>query len=276
MKAAKRKMLIIQNYELLSKIFHALGQNDSAYYYLSQYTVLKDSLLNRQLYFRLNNYKKQAEEERKTSQINLLNKNNQLKEQKLKQQAFVKNSLIIGLVLVLLLGIFVFRTLTLKRKSDLQKQKLESEKKQAELQQRATELEMQALRAQMNPHFIFNCLSSINKFILKNDTDTASDYLTRFSRLIRQVLTNSQLSLIPLSDEIDMLRLFLDMERLRFSESFNYNIIYENTIEPETIYIPPMLLQPFCENAIWHGLMHKEGQGKLDVMLSIQQGSFNA
>jgi len=129
---------------------------------------------------------------------------------------------------------------------------------------------MQALRAQMNPHFIFNCLSSINKFILTNDSDTASDYLTRFSRLIRQVLTNSQLSLIPLSDEIEMLRLFLDMERLRFSESFNYNIIYENTIEPETIYIPPMLLQPFCENAIWHGLMHKEDQGRLDIRMSLQ------
>src|SRR6187401_3181418 len=130
---------------------------------------------------------------------------------------------------------------------------------------------MQALRAQMNPHFIFNCLSSINKFILKNDTDTASDYLTRFSRLIRQSLTNPQLSLIPLSDEIEMLRLYLDMERLRFSESFKYNIVYENTIEPETIYIPPMLLQPFCENAIWHGLMHKEGQGKLDIVMSMEK-----
>jgi sensor histidine kinase YesM len=86
--------------------------------------------------------------------------------------------------------------------------------------------------------------------------------------LIRLVLTNSQLSLIPLSDEIEMLRLYLDMERLRFSDSFDYNIIYANTIEPETIYIPPMLLQPFCENAIWHGLMHKEGQGKLEIMMS--------
>ena len=122
----------------------------------------------------------------------------------------------------------------------------------------------------MNPHFIFNCLSSINKFILKNDTDAASDYLTRFSRLIRLGLTNSQLSLIPLSDEIEMLRLYLDMERLRFSESFSYNIIYENTIEPETIYIPPMLLQPICENAIWHGLMHKDGPGKLEILMRMQ------
>jgi sensor histidine kinase YesM len=187
----------------------------------------------------------------------LLNKDNQLKEQKLKQQVTVRNSLTGGIILLLLLALFVFRNLSLKRK-----------KERAELQGKATELESQALRAQMNPHFIFNCLSSINKFILNNDTDAASDYLTRFSRLIRLGLINSQLSSIPLSDEIEMLRLYLDMERLRFNNSFDYNIIYENTIEPETIYIPPMLLQPFCENAIWHGLMHKEEQGKLDVIMS--------
>jgi hypothetical protein len=264
------RVLMIDNYKLLSDVYYRLSAPDSAYAYLTQYATLKDSLINRQFYFKLNSLRNESEEQKKTSQINLLNKDNQLKEQKLKQQATAKNSLLIGLILLLLLGVFIFRTLTLNRRNELQRQKLESEKKQAELQQRATELEMQALRAQMNPHFIFNCLSSINKFILTNDSDTASDYLTRFSRLIRQVLTNSQLSLIPLSDEIEMLRLFLDMERLRFSESFNYNIIYENTIEPETIYIPPMLLQPFCENAIWHGLMHKEDQGKLDIIMSLQ------
>ena len=205
---------------------------------------------------------------RSQSDLSLLDKENKLKDQRLKQQAFIRNALLAGLLLFVAMGIFVFRNLSLKRKNE----KLQNEKRQAELQQKASELEMQALRAQMNPHFIFNCLSSINKFILKNDTDTASDYLTRFSRLIRQSLTNSQLSLIPLSDEIEMLRLYLDMERLRFSESFTYSIIYENTIEPETIFIPPMLLQPFCENAIWHGLMHKVGQGKLDVIMSLQNG----
>ena len=264
--------IILKGYHLLSQTFYHLNKPEMAYQYLQKYIDLKDSIQNRQFLWKLKSYKMEAEEEKRISQINLLKKDNQLKEQKLKQEATVKKSLIAGLVLLLLLGVFIFRILTLKRKNDLVKQKLENEKKQAELQQKAVELEMQALRAQMNPHFIFNCLSSINKFILKNDTDTASDYLTRFSRLIRQVLTNSQLTLIPLSDEIETLRLYLDMERLRFSESFTYNIIYENTIEPETIYIPPMLLQPFCENAIWHGLMHKEGPGKLDIVMSTQNG----
>ena len=85
-------------------------------------------------------------------------------------------------------------------------QKLQSEKKQVELQRQAADLEMQALRAQMNPHFIFNCLSSINRIIMKNDSQSASDYLTRFSRLMRMVLINSQRSMIPLEDELQMLQ----------------------------------------------------------------------
>ena len=141
------------------------------------------------------------------------------------------------------------------------------------MQERATRLEMQALRAQMNPHFIFNCLSSINCFILENNTEKASDYLTRFSRLIRMVLTNSEKSLITLDEELKMLRLYLDMERLRFENSFDYNITYTNDVEAESVLVPPLLLQPFCENAIWHGLMNKDGQGHLNITI-MQEDTF--
>lgn len=136
---------------------------------------------------------------------------------------------------------------------------------------KARELEMQALRAQMNPHFIFNCLTSINRFILKNDTHAASDYLTRFSRLIRMVLNHSKLSLIPLEDELEMLRLYLDMEKLRFKEAFDYRIGVADDIDMANIFIPPMLFQPFIENAIWHGLMHKNGPGRLEILLSAHE-----
>jgi LytS/YehU family sensor histidine kinase len=146
----------------------------------------------------------------------------------------------------------------------------EKEKQLAEFQQQKVELEMQALRAQMNPHFIFNCLSSINRFILKNESEAASDYLTKFSRLIRMVLNNSKKTFISLEDELEMLRLYLEMERLRFQYSFNYNISFRNEIDPSGIFIPPLLLQPFAENAIWHGLMHKEGNGHLDLELSLE------
>jgi LytS/YehU family sensor histidine kinase len=164
-----------------------------------------------------------------------------------------------------LLGIILFRNLILKQRNE----KLNNERTQAILRQKTVELEMQALRAQMNPHFIFNCLSSINRFILKNESEAASDYLTKFSRLIRMVLLNSKQTFISLQDELETLKLYLEMERLRFINAFDYNISFVNEIDPENIFIPPLLLQPFAENAIWHGLMHKQGQGHLDIELSL-------
>ncbi|TMI91781.1 MAG: histidine kinase, partial [Bacteroidetes bacterium] len=147
---------------------------------------------------------------------------------------------------------------------------LESENKHVELQKQSAELEMQALRAQMNPHFIFNSLSSINHFILKNESKRASNYLTRFSRLIRMVLINSQKPLITLQDELEMLRIYLDMERLRFKNSFDYVISFINEIDSENVFVPPLILQPFCENTLWHGLMHKDGHGHLAIDLSME------
>ena len=261
--------------ELLARLYHQTGNNDSAYRYLQRYTILKDSATNRQYLWKFNlklyEYKKEAEEAKKEARLGFLDRDNKIKEEKLKQEAQLKKFLIIGLLLLILIGVFIFRTLTVKRKSELQKQKLESAKKQAELQQQAAELEMQALRAQMNPHFIFNCLSSINRIILRNETQAASDYLTRFSRLIRMVLINSQRSMIPLEDELQMLRLYLDMERMRFKNSFDYRITFANTIDEGAVLVPPLLLQPFCENAIWHGMMQKEGQGHLQIELSMEE-----
>src|SRR5258708_10570702 len=126
----------------------------------------------------------------------------------------------------------IFKNLAPKRKNE----KLESRHKQTELQQHVTELEMQALRAQMNPHFIFNCLSSINSFVLKNQTEAASDYLTKFSRLIRTVLNNSKKSLISLEEEMEMLRLYIDMEKLRFNDGFIYSIEMDGSVDAGGIF----------------------------------------
>ena len=124
---------------------------------------------------------------------------------------------------------------------------------------------MQALRAQMNPHFIFNCLNAINHFIQKNETETASDYLTKFSRLIRMVLQSSSHKYISLHDELETLNLYIGMESVRFKEHFSYSIYCDPKVDIESVQIPPMLLQPFVENAIWHGLMHKKDGGTLSI-----------
>ena len=136
----------------------------------------------------------------------------------------------------------------------------------AAYEKRLAEVEMKALRAQMNPHFIFNCLNSINKYIVTSDHKTASNYLTRFSKLIRLILDNSASDMIPLQTEMETLELYVQMEAMRFHESFDHEIITAPGLAVETIYIPSMLVQPYVENAIWHGLLHKtNGKGLLQI-----------
>ena len=127
------------------------------------------------------------------------------------------------------------------------------------------EVEMRALRAQMNPHFIFNCLGSINRYIVKSDTKTASNYLTKFSKLIRLILDNSASDHISLEAEIQTLQLYLDMESLRFDHAFEYEIQKDDNVDECNLQLPSMLIQPYVENAIWHGLLQKGEKGKLWV-----------
>lgn len=256
----KSRQYIRDAYQIIYAVYDRLHETDSAYFYYQKYVAMKDVVSNDELKgkFAAYNYEQK---------ITLLDKEKLLQQQQLKQSAQQKIFLIIGILGVMVLGIIFLRFAVLKRKNEkhlreiaeneLQLQKLESQKQ-------FSELEMQALRAQMNPHFIFNCLSSINRFILKNKTEEASDYLTKFSRLIRMVLNNSKRSFISLEDELETLHLYLDMERLRFKDSFDYSFTYNNSVEASNIFIPPLLLQPFAENAIWHGLMHRQEKGFLN------------
>ena len=133
-------------------------------------------------------------------------------------------------------------------------------------------VELSALRAQMNPHFIFNSLNSIENFIIKNDTFKAAEYINDFARLMRLILQNSRSKYINLQDEIEALDLYLEMESLRFDNKFDYEIQVAEGIQPDELEIPPMLIQPFVENAIWHGLMHKPEGGKVEINIERQNG----
>jgi uncharacterized membrane-anchored protein YhcB (DUF1043 family) len=126
-------------------------------------------------------------------------------------------------------------------------------------------LEMQNLRSQMNPHFIFNSLNSINSFIIENKTHLASDYLTKFSRLIRLILDNSKNESVPLEKELETLRLYFLMESIRFDKKFDYAVHVEPGIDTQLVKVPPMIIQPYAENAIWHGLLHKSEKGKVEI-----------
>src|SRR5262249_320632 len=153
-----------------------------------RYMALKDSMVNNQFLWKLSNYKEHEDFKKQMSQVALLDKTNKAQEGQLKQKAQMQKLLIGSLLVASLLGFIIYKNLALKRKNE----DVENLQKEAGLQEHVTELEMEALRSQMNPHFIFNCLSSINRFILKNEPDAASGYLTKFSRLIRMSLNNSK------------------------------------------------------------------------------------
>jgi len=128
-------------------------------------------------------------------------------------------------------------------------------------------LALKSLRSQMNPHFIFNALNSVNSFIASNDERTANRYLTDFSKLMRSVLENSEEDFIPLSKEIELLQLYTKLEHFRFQDKFEYTITIDDNIAIDEFVIPPMLLQPYVENAVWHGLRYKEEKGVLQIKL---------
>ncbi len=153
--------------------------------------------------------------------------------------------------------------------NELKIQQLESEKSQIEYQRNLGNYYLMALRYQMNPHFIFNCLNSIKLYTIQNDAASASEYITKFSKLIRLVMENSAKGKILLVSELDMLRLYIEMEAMRFKEKLQYNIHCEKDVELDYIELPPLLLQPYVENAIWHGLMPKEEGGKIDIEIAM-------
>jgi LytS/YehU family sensor histidine kinase len=144
--------------------------------------------------------------------------------------------------------------------------------KESRVQAQIAELENQALRAQMNPHFIFNSLNSIRSLIMLDRKEEGVTYLTKFSRMVREILNHSKEKAIPLEKELELLRIYLDMESLRFHQKFNYQIQIDPNINLYAQKVPPLLIQPFVENSIWHGLMHKDGPAHLIIRLFLSDG----
>ena len=275
---------IRDGYFLLWQIFDSQKKMATAYEYCKKYISLKDSLDNENYLSKISawdaikkmndeeanyNFKLGVNEERSNAKMAIIRK-----EKKIQLGIFI-SAIAIFLVLA---GSFGYN-ITLKRRKDklqnlmaeanlkLEKQKRINEL--AELNQQKTEIEVQALRAQMNPHFIFNSLNSINHFIISKNTLLASDYLTKFAKLIRMVLQQSGKPFIALDDELNYLRLYMDLEALRFEIPFKYEI-HCIGFEKESVMIPTLIIQPFIENAIWHGLHSNEkpdGRIKIDLSL---------
>ena len=154
------------------------------------------------------------------------------------------------------------KIVAIEAQQSMQKQKLELHY----INEQLYKTKLEALRSQMNPHFIFNSLNAIQECILTGKVEAAYQYLSKFSKLQRMVLNHSEKELIPLEKEIEMLQLYLELESLRFSKSFTYSIEVNETSHEDDLMIPSMITQPFVENAIWHGLRNTPGEKVLKIV----------
>ena len=192
----------------------------------------------------------------KEKEITRLDSENKLKNLKLQRIQLLTVSIV---VVVILLGILAF--VLYRRKQ------LKSEKQQAELKQKL-------LRSQMNPHFMFNTLNAINQYIQTNKGNEASDYLARYAKLMRQILENSAVEFVSLENEIEFINSYLTMQQLRFNNSFDYAVEIDPKIDSEAFEIPPMIAQPFIENAIEHGV-RGINEGKVKVEFKFETTSLH-
>ncbi|MEO9510845.1 MAG: histidine kinase [Flavobacteriaceae bacterium] len=247
----------------LSEVYRYKGDFSKALETYQEYVAVVDSLyvrkeqeisraarFNREIVTKQNRISS-LEQERQLSQskYSLAVTEQQLFEETSKRQKWIIYSLIFGLILMALTSFLFYR--------NSKQQKLANNL-----------LALKSLRTQMNPHFIFNALNSVNNFIAKSDERSANRFLSDFSVLMRSVLENSEEDFIPLSKELELLELYVKLEHSRFSDKFDYEVIRDKKVDVDAFEIPPMLLQPYIENAIWHGLRYKEEKGFLKIELN--------
>lgn len=247
--------------KLLSDIYSKNGNTDQALFHFKKYSTAKDSLNAK------NDVRKAVEATMnyEFEKKELLQKEeNQKRELLLREEAKNNNlKLLFGALIALLLfgiGFLIYNRSQLKKTLTLQKELAEYEQK--------------ALHLQMNPHFVFNCLGSISSFIVQNGTDSAIKYLSKFSKLMRLTLEYSKESLIPIDKEIESLQNYLELEQLRFNDKFSFSITKDPNIEDD-VALPPLLIQPFIENAIIHGVIPKKENGNISIAFSVTNSSLH-
>ncbi len=255
--------LQMSSLKLLSTLHAEKGNYAQAYSFLKQFHSLKESIDS------LNSSEAITEIEEKYENAEKAVEIANLKADKLEADSQIQQSKLLALyaMIALILGIAVFGYLYLKK---VQRQKLQA----SELNAKIASTRLIALRAQMNPHFIFNCLNTTQNFIMASQKQQAYQYLSKFAKLLRQVLENSGETFIPLENEISQIKLYLELEKVRFDNKFAYEINIDPELEEGVYEIPGMIIQPIIENAILHGLINRnDSKGILNISISKKQQS---
>lgn len=208
------------------------------------------------------------EKQEKAAQTALLKMAEQDRQMQLNATADARTKIgILGGVLAgfLALGIALWQIFRQRQKAAMARAQIEKIQIEQYNREALQEIEKKLLRSQMNPHFMFNVLNSINRYVLENDSVQASAYLTKFSRLMRLVLENSRSEKVTLENELAALSFYIELEALRFKDKISYSLSVDPSVDKRFIRIPPLMIQPYVENAIWHGLMHRDLGGKIEI-----------
>jgi hypothetical protein len=240
-------------YQILVNIFKQQGNYKEAFNLNAIHEGLKDSIEKFQKRTEILDLQYKYQSRQKDDQIKLLSQENQLQGYKINQNRLMLFTVIVISALLSLVFILLLR-----------QNRIKSSRKVTEFKQRL-------LRSQMNPHFIFNSLTSIQHFIVQQDDIKASVYLSRFSDLVRNILSNSHVELITLEEEINTIENYLELQKLRFPDRFEYKISINEKLNPESVQLPPMLTQPFVENAIEHGFKKFEDKGVISLVFNSKQ-----
>jgi len=260
-------------YSTMAQASAGMHDYKAAYDFLYKASDLKDTLLNREENDKLAELQTKFETEKKEKENLLLKAQNETANANLQRnQVF----LIAAIICIMLLGAFLYMIYQNKQGKERHIKTLEDfntrlQEQADEIGRMNTILQLKNLRAQMNPHFIFNCMSSIQECILLGEVDNANRYLAKLSKLLRMVLLYAEEESITLDKELQMLELYLQLESVRLKKNFEYKIEVDDNLFPDEINIPTLILQPFVENAIWHGLQFKENNRKLLIKITCEK-----
>jgi len=245
---------IRDNHLLLSEIFESIKNLDSSLYHFKQYSKLNDSIFNKKKTNQIAMIRAGFELEKKEQEIENLSQEASIQTLQLKQYNLYL--IIIGIALLVLILLSAFYYFYNKQRRFL-------------MEQKAQLTEQKLLRVQMNPHFIFNALSSVQEYMIDGDSKSASKYLSNFSKLMRQVLESSRKDFIPLDEEIEILENYLVIQNLRRDTPFTYSIYVDESVDKEELQIPPMFAQPFIENAIEHGISGIKDEAHINIQFHL-------
>ncbi|MCD4774405.1 MAG: tetratricopeptide repeat protein [Bacteroidales bacterium] len=246
------KKIMMKAHKGASEVYTILGNTSKAFSHYKKYISAKDSIYTIESQKQIAEIETKYETTKNEKHIELLEKENELKEMEINQNRLFLFALL-GFVLLIIIVAYLI----------IKQNKIKSE-------QKTIQVEQKLLRSQMNPHFIFNSLSSIQNFIVNEKPHKANKYLSRFAKLVRSILDYSFVEFVQLDDEINTINYYLELQKIRFPKKFDYFIEVDDEIDTEGIKIPPMLAQPFIENSIEHGMKSKKTKGNINISFKLK------